>query len=62
MYDYAILNIGIGANADGLHTAVLVDFVGADNGIWPDEYVLANHHLAADDGGPVDVCGLCNLR
>ena len=52
---HAILNVGVGANDDGLHLAVGIHLVGADHSIRADKDILFDDHLAADDGGLVDI-------
>ena len=54
---HTVLNIGVGADDDGLHVAALVHLVGADHGIGADKHILLDDHLATDDGGLVDVGG-----
>jgi len=46
--DGAVLDIGVGANADGVD-------VTAQNGVHPHRRALAEHHVAEDLGGGVDV-------
>ena len=59
---HAVLNIGIGADDDGFHATLRIDLVGADNGIGPDKYILADDDFAADNGGGVDESGFGDDR
>jgi len=48
--DTAILNVGVGADADGVHVA-------AENGVHPDAGVLAEDYVSNDLGRVVYVAG-----
>ena len=60
--DHAVLDIGVGADDDGLHLAVGVHFVGADHRVGADEDMVVDDDLAAEDGGFVDVGGFGDHR
>src|ERR1700686_3471500 len=51
----AVLNVGASADANVVHIA-------ANHRTRPDAGVLANHHVADDDGGGVDIGRFRNLR
>ncbi|EXI69141.1 MAG: hypothetical protein AW07_04298 [Candidatus Accumulibacter sp. SK-11] len=53
--DDAVLDVGMGADADRLEIAVGIDLVGTDHRVGADEDVFLDDDLAADDGGLVDV-------
>jgi len=58
---HAVLDVGMGADDDGIHLAFFVDLIGADDGVRADEDVFVHDDLAAQDGGLVDVSGFVNL-
>ncbi len=53
--DDPVLNVGVGADDDGLHVAAGIHLVGADHRIGADKHVLLDDHLATDDGCLVDI-------
>ena len=55
MNHHAVLNIGIGADNDGFHIAVLIHFVGTDYRIGADEHIFFDDDLAAKNCGIVDI-------
>lgn len=59
--DYAVLDVRMGADDDGLHVPFVIDLVGADHRVRPDEDVLVHHHPAAQEGGRVHERALMHL-
>src|SRR5450830_170356 len=58
---HAVLDIGMGADDDGLHIAFFIDLIGANDGVGADEDIFVHDDFAAQDGGLVDIGGFVYL-
>ena len=57
---HTILQIGVGSYDNRLHVSLVIYLIGPDHHIGTNEDILLDDHLAADDGGLVDIGGFIN--